>query len=319
MTDLLVRHVQAWSRQEGSAVTRLTGNAQDASTALWASFGGWYSAAETKAIAQRTLQIAEPARANAGALGLAYMREVIGSLRATGVPRVTLQLPAARLGADMVQVYSRPAKAYRDSFATTGSTEHAFAAAMSRLIRLLEDDVMVARRDGEHQMMRQAAVERYRRIIHPELAKNGSCGLCIVASDRIYKISNLMPIHGRCNCSTAPITSSFDPGDANKVDLGALYEAAGSTGAKDLVNVRVKVNHHGELGPVLTKAGEHFTGPDLVQAGNPADRARHQLQLLLPVLAKLEQRKADGEDVTAPLDYQRRLIARLRATAAAAA
>lgn len=319
MTALQVRHVQAWSRQEGSAVTRLTGNAQQASNALWAAFDGWYSASQTAAIAAKTLQIAEPARQNAGALGLVYMREVLGSLQATGVPRVNLQLPAARLGADMVQVYSRPAKAYRDTFATTGSTENAFAEAIARLFRLLEDDVMVARRDGEHQMMRQASVERYRRIIHPELAKNGSCGLCIVASDRIYKISNLMPIHGRCNCSTAPITSSFDPGDVNQVDLGALYEAAGSTAAKDLVNVRVKVNHHGELGPVLTKAGEHFKGPDLVEAGNPAERARHQLEVVLPVLAKLEQRKAAGEDVAAPLDYQRRLIARLRVTAAAAA
>ena len=319
MSDVQVRHLQAWSRQEAAAIDRLNTNAQNATTALWAAFFGWYSASATTAIAKANLAIVENARTAAGNVGLAYVQEVLAALTTGRVPRVKLDLPAPRRGADMLQVYSRPAKVYRHTFATTGDTSVAYEAAIGRAFQLVEDDVMLARRDGEHQTMREAGVDRYRRVLHPELAKTGSCGLCVVASDRVYRIEDLMPIHGRCNCTVAPVSANADPAKlANEVDLNAFYKAAGSTGAADLKNVRVKVNHHGELGPVLTRSGDEFTGPRARRERTPT-QAKNLLEKLTPVLAQLEEQKVQGQLVDIQLAYQRHLIAKVRTTAALAA
>jgi hypothetical protein len=99
-----------------------------------------------------------------------------------------------------------------------------------------------------------------RRIIHPELSASGfSCGLCVVASDRVYKVKELKPIHNHCNCSDAPITEGFDPGGAlNRADLDALYASAGGTGGDYLRDIRVGYTEHGELGPTLVLKGHHY-------------------------------------------------------------
>ena len=105
-------------------------------------------------------------------------------------------------------------------------------------------------------------------ILRPELAKTGSCGLCIAASDRVYNKASLMPMHGGCNCDVLPIIGAAggtgDPGNSlNNLDLAAVYaEAGNSSDSWDLKRARFEVNEHGELGPVLTVEGHTFTGPD---------------------------------------------------------
>ena len=37
-------------------------------------------------------------------------------------------------------------------------------------------------------------IRAYRRVIHPELSKGGTCGLCIAASDRIYFVDDLLAL-----------------------------------------------------------------------------------------------------------------------------
>ena len=94
----------------------------------------------------------------------------------------------------------------------------------------------------------------WRRVIRPELSKTGTCGLCFVASFRMYSRKNLNAIHARCNCVVLPATAVFDPGRGmNEADLKRVYRAAGgSTYAGDLLNTRVSIREHGELGQVLT-------------------------------------------------------------------
>jgi hypothetical protein len=106
----------------------------------------------------------------------------------------------------------------------------------------------------------------YRRVLHPELSKGGSCGLCIVAATAVYKKSQLMPLHGRCACSVAPVVGeSLGPGDPgaaiNDEDLAAIYDAAGSTRGRALKETRFRVVDHPELGPLLTFAGHSHRGP----------------------------------------------------------
>jgi hypothetical protein len=98
----------------------------------------------------------------------------------------------------------------------------------------------------------------YRRIIHPELShKTGVCALCLIASDRIYTVGELLPVHSGCHCTVVPIFHDSDPGDQlNQQDLAAIYKLAGSNRAGDLIKVRIHQHH--ELGAILTNAAHSF-------------------------------------------------------------
>jgi hypothetical protein len=107
----------------------------------------------------------------------------------------------------------------------------------------------------------------YRRVLEGP----HSCGLCVVASTRLYHRSDLMPIHPNCDCSVFPVVSSDrDPGPLlNAGTLADVHSAiaaafgADSTAARaipGLMNGEHKPalyrdvlieHHHGEIGPVL--------------------------------------------------------------------
>ncbi len=99
---------------------------------------------------------------------------------------------------------------------------------------------------------RRCKVLQYRRVLHPELSKGGSCGLCIVAADRWYSTMQLLPLHANCKCGVAPAGDDSDPGfQLNQKDLQNLYSEAGGNTADRLKSVRVQTITNGELGPVL--------------------------------------------------------------------
>ncbi|OCB09237.1 hypothetical protein A5717_26030 [Mycolicibacterium porcinum] len=157
-------------------------------------------------------------------------------------------------------VFNRPARTLRALEAEGATRAVADEVARERIERIVEDDVMLAQRFAEAEILTRAVnldepepiIIGYRRVIHPELSKTGVCGLCIAAADQRYKIGTLLPIHARCNCTVAPISLDHDPADeVNQADLGALYGQAGGTSGAHLKRVRYQENEHGELGPVL--------------------------------------------------------------------
>ena len=123
-------------------------------------------------------------------------------------------------------------------------------------------------------------VTQYRRVIHPELSKTGTCGLCAVASTRTYHTSALMPLHSNCKCGVAPITTANDVGkDISDADLQRFYDLAGGNTAADLKSIRLQVQTNGELGPVLAdearKSGRtvsNWTPPDRKSTREQAKR-----------------------------------------------
>lgn len=281
----------------------------------WRAFSTWYDAAAVAALATQIDDLSQGARdAVAGAMQayVAHLSALIRDTSSIPVPRASL--PAIRNGVDMVGVHSRPAAQYRWTYAITADQEAALEAALLRTQQLIETDVMLAARDAQHAAMEDIGVHRYRRVLRPELAKSGhSCGLCAVASHRVYKTGELMPIHGGCNCLTIEVTAD-DPGSAlNKADLDRIYSAAsedGSTHARDLKRVQVQINEHGELGPVLTVRGQHFLGKRAA-SNRTQESAQKTLSALLTNLDTFMAAKA-GQDV---IGYQQRQIARLRAAA----
>lgn len=157
--------------------------------------------------------------------------------------------------------------------------DEAHRKAYDRLQAILQADVQRASGDEHRQLMERKPKTwtRYRRVIRPELSRTGTCGLCIAAASRTYRVSTLAAIHQNCRCTQLPITTDFDPGDDLNIEdidglyvqgpgendkalaveftreqLQELYDAAGGTTAgAALKQVRVQYLTHGELGPVV--------------------------------------------------------------------
>ncbi|WP_346007455.1 hypothetical protein [Janibacter terrae] len=226
-------------------------------------------------------------------------------------------------GVDPARVWDRPLKAYRLAIASGETAEYALAQAVERAVSIAEDDLTLAVRQAAAQhSVKTPWVTGQRRVIHPELSAGGTCGLCIAASDRIYRPGKLLPVHDRCKCTVAEVTKSVDPGNSlNNLSLGDLYEAAGSTAAADLKATRWKVTEHGELGPVLSPRGADVRTPaevakDTGTRMDPREMARRQAVAVERAIARLEERAARGEDVAMALKHERRLLERLRKRAA---
>lgn len=219
--------------------------------------------------------------------------------------------------ADMTtaSVFERPAQTYR-YVVSQGGTE-ANDQSAERIDILVDDNLMLAQRLAQQQVLANAAappkdldrtrpktkIIGYRRVIHPELSRGGTCGMCIAASDRVYKIGTLLPIHKNCKCTIAAVTEDHDPADdLNAVDLNQLYKQAGGTSVAHLKRTRYQVDDHGELGPVLVPKSKFKprTQKSKVRAGNtgvgdskpetPADVAARHLPLLRASLADLRRR-----------------------------
>jgi hypothetical protein len=231
-------------------------------------------------------------------------------------------------------VFGRPAAVFR--YAESESATDAAAQAVQRIDSLVDDNLMIAQRLAQQQVLVQAVIDLdtgrtrngvkiigYRRVIHPELSRTGTCGMCIAASDRMYHVAQLMPIHRLCKCGIAAVTEDYDPAeDLNTVDLNALYKAAGGTSVAHLKRTRYQVDEHGELGPTLVPKSKYKprTTKSKVRVGGTAllsdqpaqaDVAKHQIGVLEANLAKM---RADGvADDSSKVAYHLKLIAKLRA------
>jgi len=225
------------------------------------------------------------------------------------------------------EVFQRPARQLRAEVADGRSFDDALAHSAERVKIIAGTNLSLAEREAENLFLREAKrqsakVIGWRRVIHPEVSRSGSCGLCVAASDRIYKVEDLKPIHNRCRCETLPITKDNDPGDElNQADLNQLYKDAGGTYAADLKRTRYRVDEHGELQAVLVPAKRGQAVPRTnVSAPAPVDldefqRKQEYAQRHLPLMRQtLAQTKAKGfDDSSGPVKYQTEQIARYEA------
>jgi hypothetical protein len=179
--------------------------------------------------------------------------------------------PYPRSGVSALEVYQRPGRQFVWQLSQGSSVAEARQAAETRLQSIAQEDLSLADRDESRRVFEEnrKKVLGYRRVIHPELSEDGTCGLCLVASQRFYSVEDLLDIHQPVeNCTVMPIFKGDDPGlRLNDDDLKTIYAAAGSTHAEDLLNTRISVREHGELGPVLVKQGDHFRTAK--EAGRP--------------------------------------------------
>lgn len=317
MNEAQVAAAGVWLDQYAAQSEQLKERAAATLQGAWMGFAAWYDTAAVMALSREMAEVSMSAQQTMAGLAAEYVRQLLVVLDAPP-PTSRVPTPAVRNGADLRLVHSRPAEQFRRAIATGADPDDALDLASQRAANLARTDLSLVERDVEHRQLEDAGVQRYRRVIRPELSESGSCGLCVVAADRIYRVRELMPIHPpHCKCKTMAIVGADDPGiRLNREDLERLYAAAGSTSGDDLKRIRVTVNEHGELGPILSRAGHDFRRQRDVPLERDPARAARMLEKTVPVLQRLEERAAAGEDVAGPLTYQQNLVERLRRIAA---
>lgn len=288
---------------------RFTTQAVATATNAVKGFKGWYDSTQITAWAAKVasqIEALQRAQAQSTDVYLARAISEMSGQRARPVGRVNVS--DLRTGVTHAGAYARSADAYRwqqhqiDAFATvlTSTDPGQFDgldpvelvdpvdAAVQRAGAVADMDIQLA---DSHQTKASLSASKqitgWRRVIHPELARTGTCGLCIAASNRIYHVSDLRPIHPACHCTTLPIMGSADPGNSlNNLDLQTLYAHSGSTSGKALRQTRYSVDEHGELGPVLTDGT--FRTPSTVKADRqrrPSRTPEQQREVVQQILA----------------------------------
>lgn len=161
---------------------------------------------------------------------------------AVPVPRAAIL--GAR-GVDPVEVYRRPATVVYTALSQGATFKDAVALGALRLGQLVVMDMQMSQVRQSRESYQRSGVQHFRRVLQG--GKN--CDLCIVAAEQPYWSGDLMPIHGGCACTTEP----SDAGSATGTfDIGPMADP----------ETRIEVREHGEYGPVLTYAGQHFTALD---------------------------------------------------------
>lgn len=191
---------------------------------------------------------------------------VTGEGSPAGVDAASVTGAAVRAGAEPVEVYHRPIVTARSALSEGKSWVEAIAIGRARAVQTAATDVSLTQRAATVQ-----AVGANDRIVGYRRTLTGtSCALCATASTQRYRRGDLMPIHAGCDCGVAPIIGDRDPGQViNRPLVQQLKQAKSDAPTRRLVvdqdgTVRlpeVAVREHGELGPILTEADDHFAGP----------------------------------------------------------
>jgi hypothetical protein len=177
-----------------------------------------------------------------------------------GGPILSRERIVAARKVDPAVEYRRPAV----NLYTLLSQGASFADAVTSSTQLIGDltatDLQLALRlQGQHSLGSQGHT-RYRRV----LTGSENCERCAIASTNVYSTSDLLPIHDHCDCTVEPIRESSAAVDLSGLTLTSARAEAVAAGVS--LESLVAVHQHGELGPVIAWASDHFTGPDEIAA-----------------------------------------------------
>lgn len=210
----------------------------------------------------------------------AVLADMLGATTGAGASRPTYPRP----GVTPAEVYRRPFLSTWTSLARGQQVSQAIQAGRSRAVSLATTDLQLAKRNASAaRLVKEPRVVGYRRV----LMGSKSCAMCALASTQRYRKERLMPVHPGCNCGVAPLVGNADPGqrinsakakDQAALDTGDLEELGDTDALHAAISARfgfdaldfrgqtyrdlVVTHEHGELGEVLARKGDRFTGPD---------------------------------------------------------
>ena len=204
-----------------------------------------------------------------GSLTQAYVTFLIADMTGDTARRPAADVATGavlRNGVDPAEVYARPIRKVWKSLAAGRGLNAALDDAALRLDQILSTDLQLAKTHASRAVMADdERVVGYRRV----LTGIKTCGLCVVASTQRYHRGDLLPIHPACDCAVAPVIGTDDPGhilDDQLLDdvhdaIADRFGVSDRSGrVPDYRDVLVTHNH-GEIGPILSRKGDAFTGP----------------------------------------------------------
>lgn len=242
--------------------------ATTASTAAQA-FDAWYDHAQIAAYATALAAHIEAVQSQAASSTDAYLAEALADIKGERVsPAGTINVADLRKGVNHAEVYGRSADVYRYQRSLGKTVDEAQAAAVQRAEVMAQTDVQLAARAQSQRFMVVKKIGGWRRVVHPEVSKGGTCGLCIGASTRIYHKEDLMPMHARCVPGDSIVSASGVSAITRRNDPGPLVVLTTATGEQ----LRITPNH-----PILTDQG--WLPAHLVNVGSQVVRStrRHRV------------------------------------------
>lgn len=193
-----------------------------------------------KPFLKKITPIVEGAQRQAATMTAAYLTAV--TLELTG-DRIRVPVPKLNLrGVQTADVYERPFLTVYRVLSQGRPITEAAPAGRARLDSTTATDLQLARTHTSRAFMQESGATGFSRV-----TDGGCCELCELAADQTYRTDDLLPIHNRCSCSVEPVFASRQPQPPQGAP--APNEDRG----------RPVVEEHGELGPVLVVAGQHFT------------------------------------------------------------
>lgn len=251
--------VRAHARGRAAVTTSVLGRVRVA----WQRLGNPYDDRAVAAFTGEVGPIVAAGRARTANLTEAYLRRVLAQL-GVDAPRGRVEVPALPRGIPLEQEWARPAEHYRYQVSQGATPQDAHVAAARRAQALAETDLSLAMRDASTQTL--VAVDRitgWRRIIHPEQSRGGSCGLCVAAATRIYHKRELLPLHANCVPAGTYVAAEGVLGVSRRDYSGQLVVLFTASGQK----LTITPNH-----PVLTDQG--WVPAGLVHEGDHVLRSR---------------------------------------------
>jgi hypothetical protein len=252
-----------------SVTGRLLSAAGTLAFGLFSNLGSWRSA-DALRYAELMERNLTGIKRQASSLSLAYYREIARNegerFRSANIPATALTTSALRNGVSGITVYERPFVEMWTALKAGKSVTESIQAGAIRARSLATTEIQLAKRNAG--LVARNSNDRIVGYIRT-LSGSENCALCYVASTQRYRRGDLLPIHPGCDCGEQPIYGDSDPGQViNEQLLEATHETIeqrfgiSDRGARGIDYRLIQVRDHGELGPVLTVRGQHFTGPN---------------------------------------------------------
>ncbi len=255
----------------------LTQRLLDALIRLFLQPGSW-RAQDADRFVELAVPMVQASQRTLAALTSAYLaQQAAAAVGGTVTPPGVLDRFAVdlRRGVTAQEVYRRPYTMLYTALSRGQDMSRALAVAQSRLREVAEMDLQQTYATASQQVLRslpaRARPSAWRRV----LTGLESCALCVVASTQRYRLSTLDPIHPGCDCIVEPI---YGPAGDQVIDEALLEQVHAAvtslTGrsdrggrAPDYRKITVEMTReHGELGPLLVRPLDKFTGPGAIPA-----------------------------------------------------
>lgn len=249
---------------------RLTQQLLAALATLFTGLGSWRDA-DAQRFTQQAVPLVRGAQQALAGLVAAFLAQQASDTtgRVVPAPAIPPALVTDLRGTTPAEVYQRPFRQLWAALADGQDLPEAIEHGTTRLREVAEADLQTtyahANREGMARLLARARPVGWQRVLQGP----SSCALCVLASTRRYTIADLNPIHPGCDCTVEPLWTGEDTdrGATQRVHE-AVRELTGqsSTGGRGALDYRqIQITHdHGELGPMLARPGDHFTGPDAI-------------------------------------------------------